>query len=73
MDVILVRRLGQSQLGAAGDVTEVAAVDRLDGRKDAEAHPLKGSGDGVGLLLLKKLCVLQYKLTNQFIMSMRFL
>ena len=51
VDVILVRRLGQSMLGIASDITEVAAaVDGLNCSKDTMAHQLKGSGDGVSFL-----------------------
>ena len=50
VDVVLVRRLGESQLGTAADVTENAATDGLDGAKDAVAHQLECPGDGVGLL-----------------------
>ena len=51
VDVVLVRRLGESQLGTAADVTENTATDGLDGAKDAVAHQLECPGDGVSLLL----------------------
>ena len=50
VDVVLVRRLGESQLGTVADVTENTATDGPDGAKDALAHQLECPGDGVGLL-----------------------